>query len=62
MKDKVREGPAKTAIVFKKLDAMHELIMQNRHVTYQEIESFLGITANSNCPQKRFILVACRTA
>ena len=33
LKDKVREGRPKTAIVPENIDAVRELIMQDRHVT-----------------------------
>ena len=33
LKDEVREGPPKTAVVSENIDAMRELIMQDRHVT-----------------------------
>ena len=37
LKDEVREGPPKTAVVSENIDAVRELIMQDRHVTYREI-------------------------
>ena len=39
-----REGPPKTAVVPENIDVVRELIMQDRHVTYCEIELFLGIS------------------
>lgn len=35
--DEFREGRQKTAVVPQNIDAVHELIMQDRHVTYREI-------------------------
>ena len=32
LKDAVREGPSKTAVVPENNDAVHELIVQDRHV------------------------------
>ena len=39
LKDEVREGPPKTAVVSDNIDAVRELIMQYRHVTYREKEA-----------------------
>ena len=39
LKDEVHEDPPKTAIVSENSDAVRELIMQERHVTYGEIEA-----------------------
>ena len=47
LKDKVREGPPKTAVVPENIDAVREVIMQHRHVTYREIEPSLGISFTS---------------
>ena len=33
LKDEVREGPAKTVVVPEHIDAVRELIMQDRHMT-----------------------------
>ena len=41
LKDEVRESRPKTAVVSENIDAVRELIMQDRHVTYREIEAFL---------------------
>ena len=46
-KDEVREGPPKTAVVPENIAAVHELIMQDRHVTYLEIKASLGISSTS---------------
>ena len=45
LKYEVRKGPAKTAFVSENIDAVPELIMPDRHVTYREIELSLGILA-----------------
>ena len=47
LKDKVHEGRPKTAIVPEYIDAVRELIMQHRHVTYREIEASLDISPTS---------------
>ena len=44
LKDAVREGSHKTAVVSENIDAVRRLIMQDRHVTYREIELSLGIS------------------
>ena len=48
LKDKVREGPPKTAVVSENIDTVRELIMQDRHVTYREIDASLGISSISS--------------
>lgn len=45
--DKNREGRPKTAVVPGNIDAVRNLIMQDRHVTYREIEAFLHISMTS---------------
>ena len=47
LKDEFREGRPKTAVVPENIDAVRELIMQDRHVTYREIETCLGISPTS---------------
>ena len=47
VKDEVREGRPKTAIVPDNIDALSELIMQYRHVTYRSIEISWGIYSTS---------------
>ena len=47
LKDQFREGPPKTAVVPEDIDASLELIMQDRHVTYREIEASLAISSTS---------------
>ena len=44
LKDEIRAGPPKTAIVSENIDVVRERIMQERHVTYREIELSLGIS------------------
>ena len=44
LKHEVREGCPKTAVVSENIDAARELILQDRHVTYCEIEASLGIS------------------
>ena len=39
LKGNIRKGPPKTADVAENIDAMRELIMQDRHMTYREIEA-----------------------
>ena len=41
LKYELREGPSKTAVVSENIDAVRELIMQDRHVTCREIWGFL---------------------
>src|ERR1700704_6938374 len=47
LQDEFREGRPKTAVLAKNIDAVRELIMEDRHVTYLEIEASLGISATS---------------
>ena len=47
LNDEFREGRPKTAVVPENIDAVRELIMQDRHVTYREIEASLGISGTS---------------
>ena len=47
LKDDVRAGPSKTDVVSQNIDAVRELIMQDRHETYREIETYLGISSTS---------------
>ena len=47
LKGRVRESRPKTAVVPENIDVVRELIMQDHHVTYREIEAFLGISATS---------------
>ena len=63
-----REGPSNTAFVPKNIDAARELIIQDCHVTYRDIETSLGISSTSihlilheHLVVKRFVLVRSRT-
>ena len=47
LKDEVREAPSKTAVVSENIEAVRELIMQDRPVTYREIKACLGISSAS---------------
>ena len=47
LEDEGREGRPKTVVVPENIDAVRELIMQDRHVTYREIEASLGISSTS---------------
>ena len=47
LKDEVREAVPKMSVVPENIDAMRELLMQDRHVRYREIESYLGISFTS---------------
>ena len=47
LKDEVREGPPKAAVVRENIAFVRELKMQDRHVIYREIEPCLGISSNS---------------
>ena len=43
----VREGRSKVVVVAKTIDAVRQLILQDRYVTYREIEATLGISGTS---------------
>ena len=43
LEDEVREGLSKTALVSENINAVSKLIMQDRHVTYREIEASFNI-------------------
>lgn len=45
--DEVREGRPKSAVVPQNIDAVRNLIMEDRHVTYREIEASLDISMTS---------------
>ena len=47
LKDEVREGHPKTAVVSENIDVVRELILQDRHVAYREIEASLDISYTS---------------
>ena len=52
LQDEFREGRSKSVVVPKTIDAVLQLISQDRHVTYREIEITLGISG----PSKHSIL------
>lgn len=45
--DEVKEGRPKSVVVPQNIEAVRKLIMQDRHVTYREIEAILGICMTS---------------
>ena len=47
LQDEFREGLPKAVVVPETIDAVSQLILQNRHVTYREIETTLGISGTS---------------
>ena len=47
LKDEFRKGAPKAAVVPENIDALRKLIMQDRHVTYREIEASLEISFTS---------------
>ena len=47
LKGKIREGPPKTIVVTENIDALCELMMEDRHVIYREIDPLLGISPTS---------------
>lgn len=47
LNDEFRGGRPKSAVVPENIDAVRELIVQDRHVTYREIEASLGISTTS---------------
>ena len=47
LQDKFREGRPKSVIVSETIDAVPQLILQDHHVTYREIETTLGIIGTS---------------
>ncbi|XP_025158379.1 histone-lysine N-methyltransferase SETMAR-like [Harpegnathos saltator] len=47
LSDEFREGCPKSVVVPENIDAVRELILQDRHVTYREIEASLGISGTS---------------
>ena len=44
---KLHEGHRKSVVVAETIDAVRQLIMQDRYVTYHEIETSLGISGTS---------------
>ena len=47
LKDEDRESRLKAAFMSENIDAVHELIMQDRHVTYREPKASFGISSPS---------------
>jgi histone-lysine N-methyltransferase SETMAR len=47
LSDESREGRPKSVVVPENIDAVQNLIMQDRHITYREIEASLGISMTS---------------
>ena len=47
LQDKFREGRPKSVVVPETIDAVRQLILQNRHVTYREIKTIFGISGTS---------------
>lgn len=45
LSDEFREGRSKSAVMPENIDAVREMIKQDRHVTYCEIEVLLGISS-----------------
>ena len=47
LEDEFREDRPKSVVVMETVDAMRQLILQDRHVTYRAIETTLGISRTS---------------
>ena len=47
LQDEFREGCPKSIVVQETIDAVRQVILQDRHVTYREIETTLGISGTS---------------
>ena len=47
LQDEFREGRPKLVVILETIDAVLQLILQNRHVAYREIETTLGISRTS---------------
>ena len=45
LQDEIREGRPKSVVTPENIQAVRELILQDRHVTYREIEASLGISS-----------------
>jgi len=43
LNDEFREGRPFTSVVATNIDAVHEMIERDRHITYREIQAYLGI-------------------
>ena len=44
LNDEIRQDPAKTVVVSENMEHVRELIMQDHHVTYRDIEASFGIS------------------
>lgn len=67
IQDESRAGRPKSVVVPEKIDAVRELIKQDRHVTYREIEASLDISMTSinkilheHLSVKKFVRVGSR--
>ena len=47
LQDEFREGRSKSVVIPEAIDAVRQLILQERHVTYRETEITLGISETS---------------
>ena len=47
LQDEFRKGRPKSVVVLETVNAVRQLILQDRHVTYREIETTLGINVTS---------------
>ena len=47
LQDEFREGRPKSVVVPETIDAVPQLILQDRHVTYREIETILSISGTT---------------
>jgi histone-lysine N-methyltransferase SETMAR len=47
LQDEFREGLPKSAVMPETIDTVRQLILQDRHVTYREVETTLGISGTS---------------
>ena len=47
LQDEFREGCPKSVVVPETIDAERQLLLHDRHVTYREIETILGISGTS---------------
>ena len=47
LQDEFREGRPKSVVVPETIDAVRQMILQDRHVTYREIETTIGISGTS---------------
>ena len=54
------KGRPKSVVVAETIDAVRQLILQERHVTYHEIETTLGISG-TNIRSKTFVRVGSHT-